>query len=139
MRGSNKLSTDTTYRLFSTGIDIAMTDNEVIHETPEHLIPEGKGRWLTQPYYERGYTNGFAEEFARAYAEEYAKRFAQRLAEGLTRLLEKRFKRLPTALRDQISVGDVAAIKVWVDRLTDRHELQSIFGPTPSDPASERQ
>jgi len=97
-----------------------MVDNKAIPELPENFVPGEKGGWVTRPYYERGRAAGGAKL--------------------LTRLLEKRFGTLPTALHQRIFEADAAAIEAWYElALDDGHDLQSIFVPILSNRASETQ
>ena len=70
--------------------------------------------WLKpylQPYCDKAMEEGKAEGEARA----------------LTRFLEKRFGRVPDAIREQIYTADTAAIEAWVERAVDAPTLQSVF------------
>jgi hypothetical protein len=89
-------------------------DSQLVHETLLRLVPDRKERimgWISQPYYEKGLAEGEAKGEAKI----------------LTRLLEKRFGVVPAALRQRIFAADVSSIDVWVERVFDAHDLQSIF------------
>jgi hypothetical protein len=77
--------------------------------------------WISQPYYEQGIAEGQAKGEAKGEAKIF------------TRLLEKRFGVIPAALRQRIFAADVSSIDVWVERVFDAHDLESIFD-RPSEP-----
>jgi hypothetical protein len=71
--------------------------------------------YLTQPYFAKGLAEGRVE--GRAEGEAIA----------LSRLLEKRFGALPTALRQRVFAADLASIETWFERAIDGPDLESVF------------
>jgi hypothetical protein len=97
-------------------------DRKLLHESLMRLVPERKERvmgWFSQPYFDEGKAEGLAEGKARGEAAGEAK--------ILTRMLEKRFGTIPTAVRQRILDANVATIEAWFERAFDAPDLTSVF------------
>jgi predicted transposase YdaD len=74
----------------------------------------------------------FTEEFeaigeARGRAEGNARGRVEGQARALLRLLEKRFGKVSSRLRERIATADVTSIEAWFERALDAHELNAVF------------
>jgi hypothetical protein len=95
-------------------------DSKMVWDTIERLDPDRKDLvvgCITRPFYEKGIAEGEARGEARGEAK------------VLARLLEKRFKFIPAAIRERIFAADVATLEEWVERACDGRDLQAIFEP----------
>lgn len=49
-------------------------------------------------------------------------------ADTLVKFLQKRFGELPSGLRGRIQAADIDSLDIWLDKVLDAPDLQSIFG-----------
>jgi len=98
----------------------------LVDEALQRVVPERAEQimgWLTQPFFDRGMDEGRS----RGRAEGRAEGKAEGKAEALVRVIEKRFGVIPPQFRGRILAANVATVEVWLDRVVDAPDLQSVF------------
>lgn len=94
----------------------------LVDEALQRVVPERAEQimgWLTQPFFDRGMDEGRARGRAEGRTEGKA--------EALVRVIEKRFGVIPPQFRERILAANVATVEVWLDRVFDAPDLQSVF------------
>lgn len=93
----------------------------LVYGALERIVPERRQQimgWLTEPFYQRGKDEGRSE--GRVEGE----------AHVLVRLIEKRFGVISPEHRERIRTANVATLEVWVERILEAPDLQSVFEST---------
>ena len=96
----------------------------LVYRALERIVPQRRQQimgWLTEPFYQRGKDEGRAEGHAEGRSEGEA--------HVLVRLIEKRFGVVSPELRERIRTANVATLEVWVERILEAPDLQSVFEP----------
>ena len=86
----------------------------LVYRALERIVPERRQQimgWLTEPFYQRGKDEGRVEGEAHV----------------LVRLIEKRFGVVSPELRERIRAANVVTLEMWVERILEAPDLQSVF------------
>ena len=69
-----------------------------------------------------------AEGAAKGRAEGKAKGKVEGKADALLRLVERRFKGVPSDVEHRVRAADVSMLDEWIDRILDAKSLDDVFG-----------
>ena len=102
----------------------------LVYGALERIVPERRQQimgWLTEPFYQRGKDEGRAEGRSEGHAEGRVEGRVEGEAHIFVRLMEKRFGVVPPELRERIRAANAATLEMWVERILEAPDLQSVF------------